>query len=62
MAMSSLVTVFKLLKGFWKKYISYGDFSGTVKLSGLSGQDIEELEGFFGKIHTKGYSNHSKKC
>lgn len=39
----------RLLEGFRKKYLSYGKFSGTVTLKKLSRQDIEELEGFFGK-------------
>lgn len=39
----------KVLNGFWKKYESYGGFQGTVKLQRLSSEEIEELEGFFGK-------------
>ena len=39
----------KLLNGFREKYSSYGRFSGKVILKNLSAQDIEELEGFFGK-------------
>ena len=39
----------KLLEGFWEKYRSYGKFSGKVVLKNLTAQDIEELEGFFGK-------------
>lgn len=41
-------TIFdKILKGFREKYQSYGSFSGTIKLSGLSEEDREALEGFF---------------
>ena len=39
----------KVLKGFRKKYSSYGRFGGKVVLKNLKSQDIEELEGFFGK-------------
>ena len=39
----------KVLKGFREKYSSYGRFSGKVVLKNLKSQDIEELEGFFGK-------------
>lgn len=39
----------KVFEGFWKKYYSYGRFSGTVKLSHLTMPEIEELEGFFSK-------------
>lgn len=39
----------KVFEGFWKKYYSYGRFSGTVKLSHLTMPEIEELEGFFRK-------------
>lgn len=39
----------KVLEGFWKKYSSYGRFSGNIVLKNLKSQDIEELEGFFGK-------------
>ena len=39
----------KVLKGFCGKYSSYGRFSGKVVLKNLKSQDIEELEGFFGK-------------
>ena len=39
----------RLLKGFWKKYESYGMFTGTVELRNLTEQEREELEGFFGK-------------
>ncbi len=45
----------KLLKGFQEKYSSYGRFGGKVVLKKLKPQDIEELEGFFGK------SFHSQK-
>ncbi len=45
----------KLLKGFQEKYSSYGRFGGKVVLKKLKTQDIEELEGFFGK------SFHSQK-
>lgn len=39
----------KVLKGFRDKYSSYGRFGGKVVLKNLKFQDIEELEGFFGK-------------
>lgn len=39
----------KVLKRFWEKYSSYGRFGGKVILKNLKTQDIEELEGFFGK-------------
>ena len=39
----------KVLKGFRDKYSSYGRFGGKVVLKNLTSQDIEELEGFFGK-------------
>lgn len=39
----------KILKGFREKYSSYGRFGGKVVLKGLKAQDIEELEGFFGR-------------
>ncbi len=39
----------KLLKGFREKYSSYGRFGGKVVLKNLGSQDVEELEGFFGK-------------
>ena len=39
----------KVLKGFREKYSSYGRFGGKVILKNLKLQDIEELEGFFGK-------------
>lgn len=39
----------KVLKGFFDKYSSYGRFGGKVVLKNLKSQDIEELEGFFGK-------------
>lgn len=39
----------KLLKGFLEKYRSHGRFCGKVQLQNLKAQDIEELEGFFGK-------------
>lgn len=39
----------KILKGFRDKYSSYGRFGGKVVLKNLKSQDIEELEGFFGK-------------
>ena len=45
----------RLLYGFWEKYRSYGEFSGTVVLRGLSMEEIEGLEGFFAK------SYHGKK-
>ena len=45
----------RLFRGFWEKYRSYGVFSGTVVLRGLSMEEIEGLEGFFGK------SFHGKK-
>ena len=45
----------RLLKGFWKKYESYGMFTGTVELRNLTEDEREELEGFFGK------SFHSQK-
>lgn len=39
----------KLLSGFREKYSSYGRFGGKVVLQNLKAQEIEELEGFFGK-------------
>lgn len=39
----------KVLKGFREKYRSYGRFGGKVVLKNLKAEDIEELEGFFGK-------------
>ena len=45
----------RLFQGFWEKYRSYGFFSGTVVLRNLSMEEIEGLEGFFGK------SFHGKK-
>ena len=39
----------KVLKGFQKKYVSYGRFSGSVVVRNLTQEEIEELEGFFGK-------------
>ena len=39
----------RLFGGFRNKYQSFGSFTGTVKLNGLSGEEIEILEGFFGK-------------
>lgn len=39
----------KVLKGFRDKYSSYGRFGGKIVLKNLKVQDIEELEGFFGK-------------
>lgn len=39
----------KVLEGFWEKYRSYGKFSGKVVLRNLKTQELEELEGFFGK-------------
>lgn len=45
----------RLFTGFRKKYISYGRFSGKITLRNISYDDIEELEGFFGKNY------HGKK-
>ncbi len=39
----------RLFRGFREKYQSYGRFAGTVRLSSLSAEEIETLEGFFGK-------------
>lgn len=39
----------KVLRGFREKYSSYGRCGGKVVLKNLKSQDIEELEGFFGK-------------
>ncbi len=39
----------RILAGFWEKYSSYGYFGGRVLLRSLSGEDVETLEGFFGK-------------
>lgn len=39
----------RLLEGFWKKYESYGMFTGTIELRNLTEHEREELEGFFGK-------------
>lgn len=45
----------KLFRGFWKKYASYGSFTGTVILKNLTQEEIEDLEGFFQKNY------HGKK-
>ena len=45
----------RILNGFREKYKSYGNFSGTVKVSILSETDRDALEGFFGR------SYHSQK-
>ena len=43
-------TVWKIvLSKFKEKYYSYGRFSGKVILKNLQMQEVEELEGFFGK-------------
>ena len=34
----------RILKAFRKKYSSYANFAGTIKITGLSAQDIETLE------------------
>ena len=39
----------KIFRGFKEKYVSYGTFSGKVKLTSLTDEEIEILEGFFGK-------------
>ena len=39
----------RILVGFWDKYSSYGYFGGRVLLRSLSREDVETLEGFFGK-------------
>ena len=39
----------RILKAFWNKYRSYGEFSGTVVLQNLWEEEIETLEGFFAK-------------
>ncbi len=39
----------RIFRGFKNKYSSYGRFSGTVVIKNLKPEDIEELEGFFGK-------------
>ena len=39
----------KVLRGFQKKYVSYGRFGGSVVIRNLTPEEIEELEGFFGK-------------
>lgn len=39
----------RILQGFKKKYISYGTFSGKVVVNNVTLEEIEELEGFFGK-------------
>ena len=41
----------RLLQGFREKYASYGSFTGTVVLRGLTEADREALEGFFGKSY-----------
>lgn len=41
----------RLLRGFREKYLSYGSFSGTVVLNGLTDTDIEALEGFFARSY-----------
>ncbi len=43
-------TVWKrVFEEFRKKYISYGRFTGRIVLKNLSYDDIDELEGFFGR-------------
>lgn len=37
----------KLFLGFREKYASYGTFSGKVTLRNVTGEEIEDLEGFF---------------
>lgn len=37
----------RVLKGFRRKYVSYGDFAGKVTLQNVTGRDLEDLEGFF---------------
>lgn len=39
----------RIMEGFREKYSSYGRFGGKVTIRNLSGEDIEELEGFFGE-------------
>ena len=39
----------RVFEGFREKYSSYGRFAGKVVLNNLSPQEIDELEGFFGK-------------
>ena len=53
---SSCITYFRqctiwnrVFKGFKEKYASYGYFGGTVVLRSLTMEEMEELEGFFGK-------------
>lgn len=41
----------RLLKGFRGKYASYGYFAGTVTLRNMSGEELEVLEGFFGRSY-----------
>lgn len=53
----------RLFHGFWEKYRSYGLFSGKVVLRGLSMEEIEALEGFFGKsFHGKKSVSISADC
>lgn len=39
----------KIFRGFREKYVSYGNFSGTVILKNVPERDLEVLEGFFQK-------------
>lgn len=39
----------RVLTGFREKYVSYGKFTGTVALRRVSQEELETLEGFFGK-------------
>lgn len=41
----------RILNGFREKYKSYGNFSGTVKVSILSESDRDALEGFLGRSY-----------
>ncbi len=45
----------RILKVFWNKYRSYGEFSGTVVLQNLWEEEMETLEGFFARNY------HGKK-
>ena len=45
--------IFRLLEGFWKKYESYGMFTGTIELRNLTEHEQEELGKFSGKIFRK---------
>ncbi len=39
----------KILSDFWKKYASFGRFTGSVRVANPSAHEIDVLEGFFGQ-------------